>query len=124
MTVSEVETRAGDVFRQGGLAISARRIWLFLRDHDGMEAIEIRDRIGVSKSTVHRRLNDLKRVGLARSSGHPMKWFFVDRDLNEVATELGIDGAESRQRLRHQKDREGYYYARKVNEERSRTQNE
>lgn len=84
---------------------------MFLSEHDGVTAIDLVGQLGFHKSTVHRRLNDLQSAGLARSEGRPMRWFFVDRDLGEVAVQLGVDGAEDRQRLRHETERASYYYA-------------
>jgi len=78
-----------------GLLLSAPRPGLFLAEVTGME-----------RGTVERNLSRLSEHGLALKVGSG--WARLERDLDEVARELGTAGMAERRRDQHRSQREGW----------------
>jgi DNA-binding transcriptional ArsR family regulator len=76
-------------------------------DGGGATAGELAVATGKGIRTVRRALKKLAAVGLAESdASHPARWHRGDRDLEDVASELGCAAAAARRRARHQDERE------------------
>jgi predicted transcriptional regulator len=99
--------RLHDVFRWGsGLGHTAGEVWRNLRTDEPITAVELTDIVDVHKSTTHRCLRKLREVGMAARTRDG--WVRVERDLDEVAVELGVDGKTDQQRWVHELERDNW----------------
>lgn len=102
-----VALAGADTFASRGLGAAGARILATLRASDRMTSRDLAAATGLHCSTVRRRLRQLEAVQLAVCLGDG-EWAGVERDLAEVAAEVGTSGAAERRRTRHRLDRLGY----------------
>lgn len=108
MRVNGVESTllSHDAFRHLGLGKNAAWICSNLTADRGSTVKELSDALAPSEATIRRQLKRLEEVGLARQSDR--YWFRLERDLDDVARDLGTLGTGERHVLRNQLQREGY----------------
>ena len=97
-----------DVFRRAGLGPTAKRIWLLILKEPDQSTTEIAIRFGFDRSTALRNLKRLEEYRLSARVGYPPRWSGLDRDLLEVAIELGTAGATEAACQRHNQERRNY----------------
>jgi DNA-binding transcriptional ArsR family regulator len=86
-----------DVWRWSALGKVAKRLWDAM---EGQTTRELTRAFGSSLRTVQRHLRKLKDKRLSEQSKDG-RWHRLERDLVELAKELGVAGDGSRQRERH-----------------------
>jgi hypothetical protein len=101
-----------DAFRWRGLGKTAWRVWAALpRQCPGISADTLRSQLRINSRTLRRVLLRLHKYGLAEIDGSG-RWRALERDLDEVAEEVGRDGVGERQREFHRAERLLYRVAR------------
>jgi hypothetical protein len=94
-----------DVWRHHGLGHSSSLVWLELDAHRGMGKREIAAIRHLTTQTIRHHLAKLQMHGLVGCDQFGL-WRRVERNLDEVASELGTYGASGHQRHRHHLERE------------------
>jgi hypothetical protein len=106
-----------DVWHHWGLGKGCWRAWNVLSVNGGLTSSELADRLRSKPPTTIDRLERLRRSGLTRCScSH---WYRVERDLEEVAAELGTLGRLAARKGRHRAEQE-HYERQRQDDERSR----
>jgi DNA-binding MarR family transcriptional regulator len=97
-----------DVWRYQALGHSTSLVWLELDPYRGRAAQEVARIRDLTVQTVRHHLAKLQKHGLVRRGAGEL-WLRVERDLDEVASELGTRGNGQRQRNRHVRERELFF---------------
>jgi hypothetical protein len=95
-----------DVWHQWGMGKGGWRTWNALNVTGGMTSSGLAGRLRAKPRTTTDRLKRLERLGMARRSGS--HWFRVERDLDEVAAELGTLGRLAARKSLHRAEQERY----------------
>ena len=96
-----------DVFRWGVLGHTARLIYEALEINEERSTAAITDSVGCHSKTTSRRLKEMEGLGLAEQNGEG-RWKRGQRDLDEVAEELGADRRSWEQKREHELERAGF----------------
>jgi hypothetical protein len=100
-----------DVWRaHPGLGKTCGRVWQLL---EGATENEIASARGVKVGAIRKQLNRLREVRLAFCDDAG-RWHRTERELDDVARELGVYGAGTTQRQRHDEERDAYDFARRM----------
>lgn len=87
-----------------GLGKTLGRLWSIL---DGRPASSLAARRGVGVHAIRKQLNKLRDVGLAGRDPSG-RWHRTERNLDDVARELGVYGRGETRKLRHQRERAAF----------------
>lgn len=109
MSGSNMHHAWNDVFRRGGLGLTGGRVWLLILSETGLKTSEVAARLDFDRGTARRHLNRLKDHDMCSKAGHPAQWSGRERDLYEVALELGTAAYSEIARQRHATQRKGYH---------------
>jgi DNA-binding MarR family transcriptional regulator len=100
-----------DVWRQHGLGKGAQRIFDVISQKKS-GAAEIASLFNITPRAVYQHLRKLREAGLAESTDGV--WSATDKNLDDVARELGTAGTGLAQRRRHAQQRDAYHRARRA----------
>lgn len=102
--MSGVDLLAHDAFRTRGLGKPKLRVWMALDLAEPCTTAMVAAAVGTKTPTVLKHLTRLQAVGLAHRDEQG-RWLRLDRDLNDVARDVGTAGTGGRQKELHHQQR-------------------
>jgi DNA-binding transcriptional ArsR family regulator len=104
--IQAAQLNAHDAFRRAGLGKSGAEVLLALQENGVMSVAEVVTATGRHPSTVRRKLDKMRQLGLVEPLGDG-KWLSVNGpDMDLAAAELGTAGTGERQKQRHAYERQ------------------
>lgn len=98
---------SSDVWRWKALGKCALRVWVLLRQHPALTAVEAAAAHGVVERTIRQHLSRLRRAGLAACEDS--RWIALTPDMDLVARQLGVAGEGESQRAQVDSERRDFH---------------